>query len=93
MQRLETSMSRRIDPQEDPVNLPTRILSNEANMAEYTEETALGEIPTSIFSAKSGKVEKYELVTFKLNDPKNPKNWSKAYKWYCTCVVAFTCSS
>ncbi|KAG0646033.1 Major facilitator superfamily multidrug transporter NAG3 [Hyphodiscus hymeniophilus] len=91
MQRLDTVRTRRIDPDEDFVNMPSRILSNEANMAEYTEETALGEIPTSIVSRTSGKVEKYELVTFKINDPENPKNWSKPYKWYCTCVVAFTC--
>jgi hypothetical protein len=83
-------MTRRIDPQEDLVNLPSRILSNNANMAEYTEETALGEIPTSHISP-SGLLEKYELVTFKINDPENPKNWSKGYKWYCTGVVAFTC--
>jgi multidrug resistance protein len=82
-------MTRRIDPNEDGVNLPSRVLSNEANMAEYTEETAPGRIPT--LATKAGKVEHYELVTFKINDPENPKNWSKAYKWYCTCVVAFTC--
>lgn len=90
MHRTETQMTRRIDPAEDLVNLPSRILSNDANMAEYTEETALGEIPTSHVSA-SGLVEKYELVTFKINDPENPKNWSTGYKWYCTLVVAFTC--
>ena len=84
-------MTRRIAPQSHLVNLPSRILSNEANMAEYMEETAEGGIPTSIVSTISGKVEKYELVTFKINDPENPKNWSKAYKWYCTDVVAFTC--
>lgn len=33
----------------------------------------------------------YKLVTFTENDPKNPKNWSKGYKWYCTMVVAVTC--
>jgi multidrug resistance protein len=75
----------------DILNLPTRILSNEANMAEYTEETLLGEIPTTIKSKLTGKIEQYELVTFKFNDPANPKNWSKGYKWYCTLVVAFTC--
>jgi len=31
------------------------------------------------------------MVTFKLNDPENPKNWSKAYKWWCTMCVAITC--
>jgi MFS family permease len=30
-------------------------------------------------------------VAFEPNDPGNPKNWSKAFKWYCTMVVALTC--
>ncbi|KFA48763.1 hypothetical protein S40293_01525 [Stachybotrys chartarum IBT 40293] len=34
---------------------------------------------------------RYNLVTFTPGDPENPKNWSKAYKWYCTMVVALTC--
>jgi len=33
----------------------------------------------------------YNIVTFTPSDPGNPKNWSKAYKWYCTLVVALTC--
>lgn len=33
----------------------------------------------------------YKLVTFAEGDPANPKNWSKAYKWWCTMVVAVTC--
>lgn len=33
----------------------------------------------------------YQLVAFEPNDPGNPKNWSKAFKWYCTMVVALTC--
>lgn len=39
----------------------------------------------------TGKEEEHELVTFKIDDPENPKNWSKAFKWYCTAVVAATC--
>jgi hypothetical protein len=34
---------------------------------------------------------RYKLVTFTPNDPDNPKNWSKARKWWCTMVVAVTC--
>ncbi|KZF22154.1 major facilitator superfamily protein [Xylona heveae TC161] len=75
----------------DLVNLPSRILSNDANLEEYTEETAAGEILKSIKSQKTGKDEDYELVTFTIGDPENPKNWSKGYKWWCTMVVAFTC--
>ena len=33
----------------------------------------------------------YSIVGFTPSDPGNPKNWSKAYKWYCTLVVALTC--
>ena len=32
-----------------------------------------------------------KVVEFADGDPENPKNWSKAYKWYCTMVVAITC--
>jgi hypothetical protein len=34
---------------------------------------------------------RHKLVTFAPDDPGDPKNWSKAYKWYCTMVVALTC--
>nr|CAD32176.1 multidrug resistant protein [Hapsidospora chrysogena] len=34
---------------------------------------------------------RHKLVTFAPDDPENPKNWSKAYKWYCTLVVSLTC--
>ncbi|KAL2017734.1 hypothetical protein VTK56DRAFT_1704 [Thermocarpiscus australiensis] len=33
----------------------------------------------------------YKLVRFADGDPENPKNWSKALKWYITMVVAATC--
>ena len=33
----------------------------------------------------------YKLVTFAPGDPEDPKNWSKARKWYITMVVAVTC--
>lgn len=73
----------------DMVNLPFRTLTEQARMGEYLEENATGLRPVE--SNKGGKTEKYELVTFKPNDPENPKNWSKAYKWWCTMVVAITC--
>ncbi|PIB02543.1 putative MFS-type transporter [Cercospora beticola] len=80
----------------DVVNLPYRTLTAEAGdrMREYTEETATGLQPViSIKRTKTGeaKPQEYSLVTFVENDPDNPKNWSKAYKWYCTMVVAITC--
>jgi hypothetical protein len=76
---------------EDVVNLPFRTLSNNANMNEYTQETISGQMLREVRSNATGQIERYELVTFKIDDPENPKNWSKAYKWYCTMVVAITC--
>lgn len=67
------------------------MLNDDADMQEYLEETATGVILKRTLSRKSGKYEEHELVTFTVNDPENPKNWSKAYKWYCTMSVAFTC--
>ncbi|KAI2615948.1 MFS general substrate transporter [Hypoxylon sp. NC1633] len=75
------------DPNLD-VNLPYRTLSNEANLNEYIAETITGEIEGPV---EPDGEHHYHLVTFLPNDPENPKNWSKAYKWYCTMVVAVTC--
>ncbi|KAF2083785.1 MFS multidrug transporter-like protein [Saccharata proteae CBS 121410] len=76
---------------EDLVNLPSRTLSNDANLEEYTQETAQGQILKEVRSNATGRTERYELVTWKIDDPENPKNWSKAYKWWCTMCVAVTC--
>jgi hypothetical protein len=75
------------DPKLD-INLPYRTLTERANLEEFTSEKESGEI--AIPNPENGKPE-YRLVTFLPNDPENPKNWSKAYKWWCTMVVAFTC--
>lgn len=73
------------------LDLPYGTLNDTADMREYLEETAEGIIPKRTISRATGKEEDYELVTFKIGDPENPKNWSKAYKWYVTMVVALTC--
>jgi hypothetical protein len=75
------------DPNFD-LNLPYRTLSPNANLNEYTTERPMGEIDGPL--EPNGKTH-YKLVTFTSNDPENPKNWSKAFKWYCTMVVAVTC--
>ncbi|KAI0135737.1 MFS general substrate transporter [Daldinia grandis] len=75
------------DPNLD-VNLPYRTLSGDANLTEYITETPSGQIPGPV---EPNGERRYKLVTFVPNDPENPKNWSKAYKWYCTMVVAITC--
>jgi hypothetical protein len=75
----------------DYLNLPVREVSDGADLREYTTETRQGEIIKPVKSNATGKLEDWKLVTFTIDDPENPKNWSKLYKWYCTMVVAFTC--
>jgi multidrug resistance protein len=75
----------------DVVNLPYRTLSQNANLEEYTAETTNGQILREVRSNATGNIERYELITWKIDDPENPKNWSKAYKWWCTMCVALTC--
>ena len=76
---LERYETRPTQDASDVLDLPYDILSDEADMTEYTQETATGIIPKRTLSRVSGKVEDHELVTFKINDPENPKNWSKPY--------------
>lgn len=80
-----------LHPTVSPLDLPYRELAETANFEEFTRETAEGTIVKPVKSNVTGQIEKYKLVTFKIDDAENPKNWSKAYKWYCTMVVAFTC--
>lgn len=75
------------DPNLD-VNLPYRTLTSQANLNEYNVEKPKGEMDGGL---EADGQHRYKLVTFTPNDPENPKNWSKVYKWYCTMVVAVTC--
>lgn len=88
---LERYESRPTQDASDVLDLPYGTLNDTADMREFTEETANGIIPKRTISRMTGKEEEHELVTFKIDDPENPKNWSKAYKWWCTMVVALTC--
>jgi hypothetical protein len=85
-----TFSQHRLD-ESDLVNLPFRTLSNDADIQEYTAETIDGQILKEVKSNKTGRIERFELVTWTINDPENPKNWSKPYKWWCTMMVAITC--
>ncbi|KAH6675358.1 major facilitator superfamily domain-containing protein [Plectosphaerella plurivora] len=79
------------DPNLD-LSLPYRTLTADANMAEYTTENPQGEIPAARKpDSPSSSEDQYMLVTFVPNDPENPRNWSTAYRWYVTLVVAVTC--
>lgn len=93
----EASHKETRDPELD-IELPYRTLSATANLDEYRVEVPAGSIPGPVepeaVARKSGQLtgeRRYKLVTFTPNDPENPKNWSKAYKWWCTMVVALTC--
>jgi len=83
------TQTRRFEEPNDP-NLPIRTLSNNANLDEYTEETAEGTISWRTITA-TGEKQDHKLVTFTIDDPENPKNWSKAYKWYITMVISCVC--
>ncbi|KAJ5198939.1 Major facilitator superfamily domain general substrate transporter [Penicillium cf. griseofulvum] len=76
---------------DDYLDLPIREINDGADLREYITETRTGEIIKPVKSNATGKIEDWKMVTFTIDDPENPKNWSKAYKWYCTMVVAFTC--
>lgn len=79
------------DPNLDVDSLPYRTLSENANFQEFITEHPSGQIDGPVVLQPSGEQKQYKLVTFTPGDPDNPKNWSKAYKWYCTMVVAITC--
>jgi hypothetical protein len=66
------------DPDLD-INLPYRTFSDGVNLEEYTSEKPEGEMEGPF---KPDGQHRYKLVTFVPNDPGNPKNWSKLYKWY-----------
>ncbi|KAJ5836721.1 Major facilitator superfamily domain general substrate transporter [Penicillium robsamsonii] len=76
---------------DDYLDLPVREVTDSADLREYITETRTGEIIKPVKSNATGKIEDWKMVTFTIDDPENPKNWSKAFKWYCTMVVAFTC--
>ncbi|KAM0350084.1 hypothetical protein ACHAPU_003247 [Fusarium lateritium] len=107
MSRMRRSLSHTHDDSQkearDPdldIDLPYRTLSANANLDEYRVEVPGGAIPGPVqpeaIARKSsnhepGQERRYKLVTFTPGDPENPKNWSKAFKWWCTMCVALTC--
>ncbi|KAH9861576.1 hypothetical protein J1614_011326 [Plenodomus biglobosus] len=89
---IEASEKQQQEPtHQDMTNLPLRTLNNTANLSEYTQETISGYMPHSPPASDPLPRYEYELVTFKLHDAENPKNWTKAKKWWCTMCVAMTC--
>lgn len=80
-----------VDQAEEDLVLPTRQLTNSANLDEYRRETTTGTIIAPRVSRADGHTEKYKLVTFTVDDPANPKNWSKLKKWWITGLIASVC--
>ncbi|KAK7227378.1 hypothetical protein V2G26_015381 [Clonostachys chloroleuca] len=80
-----------------PVTQPTTAAGAAADdfAATHRVESLPGEEPIRVKSRATVNGDQtpveYQLVTFHPDDPENPKNWSKAYKWYITMVVALTC--
>ncbi|KAK9336302.1 hypothetical protein LIPSTDRAFT_52197 [Lipomyces starkeyi NRRL Y-11557] len=66
----------------DAANFPVDIVDSTADLTEYASPQRTGYVTES---------DGYKLVTFTPDDPGNPKNWSKLYKWYCTMSVASLC--
>lgn len=45
--------------------------------------------PTVVEPPLEQTADEVEFVTFLINDPENPLNWSKGYKWFVTLVASF----
>ncbi|KAK9494577.1 major facilitator superfamily domain-containing protein [Lipomyces doorenjongii] len=80
LQDLDTSTSH-VSPL-DAANFPVAVVDSTADLTEYASPQRSGYVTKS---------DGYKLVTFTPDDPGNPKNWSKLYKWYCTMSVASIC--
>jgi hypothetical protein len=53
--------------------------------------TRLSRVPTVLADKEQARALKdVQLVTWKDGDPEDPRNWSKAYKWYITAVCALS---
>ncbi|KAA8907671.1 hypothetical protein TRICI_004962 [Trichomonascus ciferrii] len=95
----EDSLLRQLSPQPPipDVNYPPHREDQPEFPEEYTIETANGLVPqrtlervrsTTSSTKDLEKAEDIDFVTYKINDPQNPQNWSKPYKWYVTGVVS-----
>jgi len=66
-----------------------RTMNVSVNLPEELQTTKNGPVITTIPIDGPDELEAPTLVSFTPNDPRNPQNWSSAFKWYCTIVVAF----
>ena len=75
----------------DELNLSYFSTTAEATIQSCTTETLSRNILCEMQLDRTGRTERYKIVTFSVDDPENPKNWDKLFKWWCTMVVAITC--
>jgi len=66
-------------------------LSPQKQKRELQTETPPGNAFRELKSRKTGRTERYELITFTVGDPERFKNLSEAYRWWCTMAMAATC--
>ena len=72
----------------DFVNLPYRTFSSQAAIEEeYIDEHPGGQVLKEIQSHRTGRIERFEFVTWTTNDPENPKNMNYVRKWIICLVV------
>ena len=84
-------------PVKNPVFPEEYTLETETGLVPVQTLASLGRVKTIVSSLAdeevSEKLEKLdpeiEFVTFQLNDPENPHNWSMAWKWWYTFVYSW----
>ncbi|KAK4945985.1 spermine transporter [Elasticomyces elasticus] len=66
--------------------VPLRTLEQIRTRASLATQGGL--LPSEEDLEKKGVEEPVEFVTFRINDPENPHNWSDLYRWYVTIVAS-----
>ncbi|KAK9893138.1 MFS general substrate transporter, partial [Cystobasidium minutum MCA 4210] len=67
----------------------TGVVSGQELVRQLTQvQPSAARVPTRISASDAERLEKLQLVTFKTEDPEDPRQWSNAFKWYVTAVVA-----
>nr|Q7Z9I0.2 RecName: Full=Uncharacterized MFS-type transporter SPBC409.08 [Schizosaccharomyces pombe 972h-] len=79
--RTTSRQSETLFPNGVDLNYPFTTTRGPPDVAEYNLETAEG-----VYRDPTINEGEEELVTWELNDPENPHNWSRLWKWYITIV-------
>lgn len=84
---LTTAISRPTDEYRETTE--TGIVSGQDLVRQITQViTPAARVPTRLSANDIERLEKFQFVTFKTEDPEDPRQWSNLYKWYITAVVA-----